>query len=70
MKLRYAKHHQPFLPPFEDRCCLYLVMELCEGGELFDRLVEDLCQFFHSVLVCRMWLSGMFLSGSNVFETV
>eukprot|EP00971_Amphidinium_carterae_P047463 934902-Amphidinium_carterae.1 len=26
---------------FEDRHAIYLVIDLCEGGELFDRIVED-----------------------------
>ena len=26
---------------YEDNVSIYLVMELCEGGELFDRLIEE-----------------------------
>ncbi|CAE8591961.1 unnamed protein product, partial [Polarella glacialis] len=29
-----------FQESFEDRRCLYIVLELCEGGELFDRIVQ------------------------------
>ena len=26
---------------FEDEACIYLVTELCEGGELLDRIIEE-----------------------------
>lgn len=26
---------------FEDATCIYLIMELCEGGELFDKISDE-----------------------------
>ncbi len=41
-KLSTLKHenHIQFIEYFEDENTLYLVMELCTGGELFDQMVE------------------------------
>ena len=44
----------------EDSKCYYIVLELCEGGELFDRIIDE--QHFHEkavVTLVKQMLGGL-----------
>ncbi len=55
---------------FEDRSCIYLVMELCTGGELFDRLAEQKASKFTendaAVLISKMVAAINYLHMRNI----
>jgi calcium-dependent protein kinase len=41
MKMMDHPHIISLFETYEDKCIIYLVMELCTGGELFDRIIEE-----------------------------
>ena len=44
---------------FEDNSSIYLIMEMCEGGELFDK-IQDVGYKFIKVSLMNKWLKLFF----------
>jgi len=55
---------------FEDHKNIYLVMELCTGGELFDRIIEEnKMSEKHAAIIMRQMLRAInYMHGSNVMH--
>lgn len=55
---------------FEDHKNIYLVMELCTGGELFDRIIaENKLSEKHAAIIMRQMLRAInYMHGSNVMH--
>jgi len=67
MKEMDHPHIVKLFDTFEDRKCVYFAMELCEGGELFDRITTTKFTESIAALVMRQILQAVhYMQSSNV----
>jgi len=55
---------------FDDKLCVYLVLELCEGGELFDRIIDEECftELAACVLMRQMFSAVLYLHNQGIMH--